>query len=349
MATVQSVSYIQFLLGTGHAMTITEYRDFSANGLPGAPVNGNIYLAKTTLNNIIANRIYYYDHSIYFEAIPSKGSIFRDSTQSIQVINDGTTIILGSNFIPPLTTLDIATISNSTGDVTINDNLIVTGTTELDNFLKMGTGLSTPTNVSDSVLILKSKTDATYGNPTSSSIIYSDVDNILKSKNTSGNVFSLREALFYYGIFTVAVPGTSCVIFNANTETLVPLTFVKVSSSVFTQVNSLITYTGPNRFISGTASYATTNTSAVDFGRRQICMVQNPTLNGNFEVTGGTIYTGAIINANGVNPVNVFMNFGFQLNTNDTLAVAIRNNSNTNSVLINYLAVNFIAYDIGLE
>lgn len=225
-------------------------------------------------------------------------------------------------------TINTDTISSSNATIIVNDNLNVLNTTIL------GSAISVPSNVGEGVIQLKSASDATYGNPTSSCLLYSDSNNKLSTKNTSGVKTCLSLPAFFYG--THINNGSNTVITTASTATKITHTLVTTLSSEFAYntTTKLITYTGPNRLLSISGCITVFNTTVLQTGIISPCIVQNGTFNGSNEATAGTVHSGCRFNTNDTTNISGSIDILVNAATNDTFVFCIINHQNANDVQV---------------
>lgn len=157
---------------------------------------------------------------------------------------------------------------------------------EVIDTLAVGTSTQ-PANVSDSVIQIKSKSDATYGNPVSSALLYVDSDDALKCKNVGGAIVNLSSLPSYASFYRLG-NGTDTVITTADVFTRTETVIGTNVASGFSIATSTITYTGtPSvnaRFVMSGSILTANNLLLVG-----MACARNGTFNGSGELTSSII------------------------------------------------------------
>lgn len=225
-------------------------------------------------------------------------------------------------------TINTDTISSSGSDIILDDRLTINSTQLL------GSGLTLATNLGEGVIQVKNVSDATYGNPGSSSLLYSNSSGQLTTKNSSGVKTMLALPSYMTGQHINNVSNT--VITTANTVTKITHTLSIVTSGEFAYntTTKIITYTGPTRLMSINAGISAFNTTVLQTGILQLCITLNATFNGNNEQTAGGIVFGPRFSTNDTLNNNGSLNTMFSVASGDTLCLCIINLANANDVQV---------------
>lgn len=192
------------------------------------------------------------------------------------------------------------------------------------------------TGIADGVLQLQSNSDAGYGTPVASNILYCDSDNIIKSKNTVGNIKSvsaLADTAQFWFLGSAAIAISTLAIF-----TEVSFSFTLDNNRNFDQpANGRLRYIGTRArtlMISGTFSI---DSNAVGVQYLECVLVKNATTNVNNEKVSGTNIgsTDTQFSANGgaIEIVNGSFNCLVTATTNDYFSLFFRNVTTSPDIL----------------
>lgn len=271
------------------------------------------------------------------------------SAGSLDIINNGVT----GTFLAPTSTLERITLSCNTGTI----HLLAPSVQAFHDIyavgaVTMGSMNVTGVNLADKpVLVWQSSSDAGYGTPVGGAIMYTDSDNIVKTKNTSGQIVGL-SSIPSYGSFYRIGNGTDSIITTADTWTKC-LTLISSSvASGFSLPGSQtrFTYTGTqtrNLWIHFSGSILTSNNGLLC----GLACAKNATFNGSNELTSSVIngsVTEATINTAG-QEASLSASFVVSAATNDIFDIVIRNSTTADDINLRVVSITVQAFTAGLD
>jgi len=251
-------------------------------------LNGNIVLDNGSLSTslITSPTLVTIDKAVAFTG--NQGGFSADFTNDIGSTNADIRLTNGGLF---LTNGNISVSNNGLNDLptvatkTIQSNDPNNRIT-CNSSWKMGTSMTDVTNATEGVIQLKALSDAIYANPVASSIIYTDNDDILKSKNTLGQT----KALSSIGAVAQAFSGGNIItIVNNNTFTQLLANFAiseNVDFILSGASNEYLVYNGASQKRVWIECSLNVNTGAVA-SSYELELVINAVVNGSSEYVSG--------------------------------------------------------------
>lgn len=327
---------------------VSDIAGSTSNGIflsGGASVLSADFVQSGSLTPISGTQVNINSGDFIFDSV---GPLLSSGAGSI-TLSSGTCTVstLKADTINPNTTanLDIASI------IEINGGVIPPNVTIQSLPLALGSGLTTPTNVSEGTLQLESLAGATYGNPVGSGLVYCDSDNNIKTKNTSGDIISISEKPYIGSIYNVT-EGPQ-VITTMNTFTWVKpsnWTLDVTGLNGFTMLNDYqLQYIGVPSKICMLSWKANIKGTALD--ELQFIIYKNDAVNVNGEVTAGTPYLSSqsviTLNSPGYNNISGFT--VATLEPNCTFALFVNNVAATNSVTIHDVLLSCHGFSAGTD
>lgn len=223
-----------------------------------------------------------------------------------------------------------------------------TGNFEIDGIGLMGTSITPATSIAGGVFQIKGVSDASYGNPTSSALLYVDSDNAVKTKNTAGNIVNLSSIPSYASFYRLG-NGTDTVITTADTWTRSSTSMNTNVTSGFSIATSTITYTGApsvNLRVTLSGSILSVANNLL-FG---LSCAKNGTFNGSNELTSSIINGSAMETSVPTAGQQGALSSSFIISaaTNDTFTILVKN-STTDDVNLRTCAISISAFTAGTD
>ncbi len=180
---------------------------------------------------------------------------------------------------------------------------------------------------------MKSYSDSTYGNPVTGTLLYTDSDNQLKVRNTTGEIIQLSGKPYISQFFdsggNLTTLFTQAKYTKLLSGTLTGATFNKGATVLSTY--SGFTWTGPTRLVK--ISFNIQSATAPANNNLVIAAIKNGTYNGNQERVTGSVIQESIINWDSTTGKGAQLTIIFitELATNDVINFCLLNSSGTTS------------------
>lgn len=239
---------------------------------------------------------------------------------------------------------------NNNGTATFNMNMGI-GTQGTSGSLYIGGSSTTSGSLGQNVLQLGNMPsgDTVLGTQSSCSLLYSDNDSILKTRNTSNQIFALNQLPIIGQMYFI---GTSTITpSNTNTYKLINASYSSENFSSLLGINSTYYY----RY-TGTATKVfrlclTVNFTGVALQTYHFSVYKNPTLNGNNEPTAGNQIFDVAFNTTTVSvPYSVcYIQYTDNVITNDQFGLFVKNDGGVNAVTIQRIVLSVEAFSKGSD